>query len=468
MRGTNRMRAALLALVALAAVASAGTLLPIGRHAEAGGLADSRTRVLQSTDGPRLVSVQAFPDVAGSMCEPAAASANRTLLAALQQQEQIAAARTAADENARRADVAKRKPLRMIRDPYAAFSSVAVDLTNNEVVMTDENLFQILVYNRAANTPATAEMTEPKRVLAGNATEIEFQCGLYIDPKTGDIYGTNNDTVDKLVIFSRQAKGDAAPTRELHTPHGSFGIAVDETAQEMYLTIQHDNAIVVYPKLAQKEDRPIRLIQGDRTLMADPHGIALDTRDRLIFVTNYGSTHSTRETGRGPRIPNWPLSSVVPGSGKYYAPSITVYRMDASGDVAPLRMIQGPKTRMNWATGITVDPDRNEVLVANDMGDEVLVFDLAAQGDVAPKSVLKGPKTMIKNPTGLYLDSKNNELWVTNFGNHTATVYRRGAIGDTPPLRMIRSGPAEAPAPMMGNPHPVAYDSKRDEILVPN
>jgi hypothetical protein len=89
-------------------------------------------------------------------------------------------------------------------------------------------------------------------------------------------------------------------------------------------------------------------------------------------------------------------------------------------------------------------------------------------GDVAPARVLKGPKTNIQNPTGVYLDLKNDELWVANFGNHSATVYRRGASGDTPPLRTIRSGPAAEPALGIGNPHPVAYDSKREEILVPN
>jgi len=50
----------------------------------------------------------------------------------------------------------------------------------------------------------------------------------YIDPVTGDIYAVNNDTVDSLVIFSRKAVADVTPDRELHTPHGTFGIAVDE------------------------------------------------------------------------------------------------------------------------------------------------------------------------------------------------------------------------------------------------
>jgi DNA-binding beta-propeller fold protein YncE len=74
----------------------------------------------------------------------------------------------------------------------------------------------------------------------------------------------------------------------------------------------------------------------------------------------------------------------------------------------------------------------------------------------------------VKNPTGVALDLVNNELWVANFGNHTATVYAVDANGDVAPKRVIRSAPLSQGAPMMGNPHTIAFDSKRDEILVTN
>ena len=435
---------------------------------EVTGAADAALR--RPNGNAQLMSYEALPELPGEQCEWLPASTSTLLVASLLQGQSQGAAASATGADRRTTDFSQRRPVRIIRDPHPALSAVAVDHKNNEVVMTDENLFQIIVYDRLANTPPTATMTEPKRILGGEKTEIEFQCGLYIDPNTGDIYATNNDTVDKLVIFSRQAKGDVPPDRELTTPHGSFGIAVDEAKQELFITIQHDNDIVVYPKHAKDEEQPKRLLQGDRTLLADPHGIALDIKNNLMFVTNYGATATKRQGGQGSdeSKPNWPLTSVVPGSGRFLPASITVYRMDAVGDAPPVRVIQGPKARLNWATGLAIDSDRGELYVANDMGDEVLIFDTSANGDVAPKRVLRGPKSLIKNPTGVYLDLVNDELWVTNFGNHTATVYRRGASGDTAPLRVIRSGPAEAPAPMMGNPHPVAYDTKRDEILVPN
>jgi DNA-binding beta-propeller fold protein YncE len=402
------------------------------------------------------------------MCPWLPASAGTTLLASLGASQSTSGSGP---------EPAPLKPVRMIRDPYAAYSSVAVDARRNEVVLTDENLFQILVYDRTANTPPTAKMTEPKRSIGGLDTKIEFQCGLYIDQDSGDIYAVNNDTVDTLVIFSRQAKGNVPPDRELHTPHGTFGIGVDEQAQELFLTIQHDAAVVVYNKMAKGEEGPIRRLQGKHTRLADPHGLALDTKDQLMFVSNHGGVHEQKPGGRAAVTyapggtadkPNWPVGEEIPGSGRNLPPAITVYPLKVSGDTPPLRVIEGPKTQMDWPTGLAYDEQRGELYVANDMGNSILVFDANASGDVAPKRILQGPKTNLKNPTGVWLDQKNNELWAANFGNHSATVYKLDASGDTAPLRMIRSGPINDPALGIGNPHPIAYDSKREEILVPN
>ena len=422
--------------------------------------------------GPWLVSYDRLAPEDGAECayQPVSASLP-PLAAAMPLRNALLQARIAEQATA---DMSQRKPDRMIHDPYAAYSAVAVDNTHNEVVMTDENLFNIWVYDRSAKTPANGS-TEPKRIIGGLNTKIEFQCGLYIDPANGDIYAVNNDTIDTLVIFSRQAVGDVKPDRELHTPHGTFGIAVDEAAKELYLTVQHDNAIVVYNKSAKGLEAPLRVVQGDHTGLADPHGMALDTRNNWLFVTNHGSVHQVRPPAPGARkrleeFPGYPLSrdDAIPGSGKMLPPSITVYAKDAKGDAAPLRTIQGPKTQMDWPTGIAVDQDRNEIYVANDGGNSMLVFDAAANGDVAPLRVVKGPKSLVSNPTGVYLDKANNEVWVASFGNHTSAVYNPTANGDVAPLRIVRSAPPNQPVPGLGNPHPIAYDSKREQILVPN
>jgi DNA-binding beta-propeller fold protein YncE len=425
----------------------------------------------------RVIAIEQVPEMDGSLCELVPASTSHTLYAASWQQQRGAAAAPDADDEATRAEVAQRKPVRAIGDPYGLYSAVGVDLVNNEVILQDENHFRILVYDRTANTPPSALMTEPKRVIRGDQTNLMLNCAIYVDPKNGDIFSVNNDSIDSTVVFSRDAKGNVAPNRDLHTPHGSFGIAVDEEEQEMFLTVQHSHAVSVFRKMANAEEPPIRALQGDRTGLGDPHGIALDTKNNLIFVSNFGSTMTmrlseagTNARGDGEGKEFWPLDRdhAVPGSGRNLPPSITVYPKKASGDTAPLRVIQGPRTQLNWPTAMAGDSGRGELYVANDQGNSVLVFSVWANGDTAPLRVLKGPKTLIKYPNGLALDLVHDELWVANFGNHAATVYKRDASGDTAPLRVIRSGPFNANVPALGNPFSVAFDTKRREILVPN
>ena len=425
-----------------------------------------------SSGGPRLISVQPFSVSSAETCEWPPANGYADPAAAAPQGESS----PEPSETARRA-ASLRKPDRIIADPYPSFTSVAVDPVRNEVVLTDQSLFNIMVYDRLVTTAPTAAKTEPKRIIGGLRSKIEYQVGLYVDPANGDIYVANNDTHDSMVVFSRQQQGDIPPERLLYTPRGGFGIAVDEGAQELYLTGQHDSWVTVWKKTARENDSAVRLLQGDRTRLADPHGIALDTKARLMFVTNHGSFRpkhpggapsANRGGGRNTGKQNWPIMDPIPGGAQHLPPSITIYAMDAQGDTAPLRTIEGPNTQLNWPAGISFDPRRNELYVANDMGGSILVFSAAASGDVTPVRVLKGPKTGMKNPTGVAVDVQNDELWVANFGNHTATVYKSTAAGDTPPLRIIRSSPAGVSALMIGNPGGVAYDTKRDEILTPN
>ena len=136
--------------------------------------------------------------------------------------------------------------------------------------------------------------------------------------------------------------------------------------------------------------------------------------------------------------------------------------------MTPVRTIQGPKTQLDWAGGMSLDPDSGLLYIANDQGNSVLVFRETDQGDVAPARIMKGSKTGLKNPTGVAIDAKNKEIWVSNLGNSSATCYSLNANGDAAPLRTIRSAPAGRKSVKFGKPQAVAYDSKREQYLVPN
>lgn len=363
-----------------------------------------------------------------------------------------------------------RDPLRVIRDPYPSYSVVAMDVERGEVIAGDENLFQILVYDRTANTPPGAAFTEPKRVIAGPATGIEFVCGLYVDQPSGDIYAIHADTAAVMQVFSRQASGNSRPTRELHTGGETRGrgFAVDAVRNELFIASQHNSAVAVWRKEAEGNEPPMRLLQGDRTRLANPTGMAFYQAKDQLFVANHGQVSSRRTGQANPE--NRPLDDdqAVPGSGRFVDPSINVYDRAASGDTPPLRVIQGPKTQLNWPAAIAIDDRNGELFVANDIGNSVLVFAPDAAGDVAPIRAIKGPVTLMDSPSGVYVDTKNNEIWVANYGNHTMTVFAPTANGNAAPKRVIRSGPSGTRSLMIGNPGALAYDTKREEILAPN
>jgi 6-phosphogluconolactonase (cycloisomerase 2 family) len=403
---------------------------------------ESNFTARRATGEPQLMSVQPLSTAYGEMCEWVPVSfTTQGRPAPVSRPASTLANTTDADRN----------PIRVIRDNYPTYSAIAVDTNSNEVYLQDENLFGIKVFNRTDNTPPRAALTEPKRIIGGPLTKLEFNCALYVDPKNGDVYSVNNDTLDTMTVFPRDAKGNVKAMRSLHTPHRAYGIAIDEQAQELFLTIEHPPQIVVYRKSADGDEKPIRSLQGEHTRLADPHGIAVDTKNGWMFVSNHGASSGQWKQG-----------------GWFDPPSITIYPVKANGNTAPLRTISGPKTRLNWPAHVFLDSEHGELFVANDVDDSILVFHTTDNGDVAPTRVLKGARTGLKNPTSLFVDTKNNELFVSNMGNHTATVYPRAASGDTAPLRTIRSAPLGMPAQMIGNPGAVGYDSKREEILVPN
>ena len=416
--------------------------------------------------------------VASPKAEASGAPAAEAILAEVAQEIRAEAGTTYQPQT--RVRQINQKPARYLKDPWPAFSSVAVNPENDMVVVTDENLFRIVEYSRRDNTPPNGPLTEPRRVIGGPDTKTEMMCGAYIDPKTLDVYVTNNDTQNWLPVFSREARGNAQPDRMLMTPHRTWGIAADEQRQELYLTVQDPPLVVVYRKQAANAEAPLRFLEGDDTELADPHGLALDMTRDLMVISNHGhrrfyggpAVSTLRQTWEEWISPtdnlNSPPRQRLLGAGMFDLPSITIYQRGVSGNTRPLRVIKGPRTQLNWPSHVAVHEARGEIFVANDADDSVLVFRITDNGNVAPTRVIKGERARIKNPTGLTVDQRNNEVWVSSMGNYTINVFPVAANGNVAPLRTIRGGPSDRVALMIGNPGAVGYDKKRQEILVPN
>ena len=394
-----------------------------------------------------------------------------------QRPQQVASTAAPSTADPRKTVQITRAPARTIKDPNSSFSAVAVDVAHNEIVLQDENLAQIMVYGRQDNTPSKAALTEPKRIIGGSATKVAMNCGVYVDPETGDIYNVNGDTQDWLTVFSREQKGNVPAMRELEAPHRAFGVTVDEEAKELFVTVQHPPAVVVWPKYAQGKDAPLRILEGQHTMLAEAQGIALDTKNQLMYVANQGA-YAKMPNSIGwsralvPGAKTWEIPDrvldLIPGTGEFHDPSINVYPLKANGNTKPLRIIQGSMTRLNWPAHLSMDVEHQELYVANPVTHEITVFSANASGNVAPIRSIKGPHTQLAYPHGVFVDTKNDEVVVANFGNHSSTIYKRTASGDAAPVRQIRSAPPDAPAPMFGNIGSATYDTKRSQLLIFN
>ena len=356
--------------------------------------------------------------------------------------------------------------IRQISDPYPTFSEVAVDSANNRVVMTDINRKSVLQYDRAAGGSSPA-VTPPLSQIMGPDTMAGFLAGVALDPVRHEIFAVNNDIEDSMAVFSYDAAGNSKPLRALVVPHQSWGISLDSKRSEIGIAIQQVDAVFIYRSQASGVEPPIRAIQGPHTGLADPHGIFMDERNQEIFVANHGNWRNEFTEDRPHRINAVSYPDIPPG-GKFLPPSIAVYPLTANGDVKPVRVLQGARLGLNYPMALDVDLDHDEMFVANNGDNSILVFSRTAAGETAPLRIIRGDRTGLNMPIGIAVDTKDDELWVTNSNSHTAVVFPRDATGNVSPKRVIRNAPADAPLVGFTNPMALGYDTKRNEILVPN
>src|SRR5438128_7286551 len=270
------------------------------------------------------------------------------------------------------------KPIRVVSDSAPVLSGIAIDMQRDEVFMTNDKESagpSVMVY--PTQFQPTDRLMEPRRRLAGPKTNLALPCGVAVSPEFQEMFAVSGDGQD-INIFPLKAEGDSTPSREIHVPHASGGVSFDNKHDEIYITTEHANRISVYSRKADGDDDPLRIIQGPNTSLADPHGIYVDAERNEILVTNHGNWRKTR-TGeafalhgdskfafmRGSFSHSGPVEPLGPSSGKFMPPSIMVFSRTADGHAVPLRTIQGPRTRLNIAVGISRDPETSQIVVAN-------------------------------------------------------------------------------------------------------
>src|SRR5262245_39688032 len=125
--------------------------------------------------------------------------------------------------------------------------------------------------------------------------------------------------------------------------------------------------------------------------------------------------------------------------------SITVYTRTATGNTVPIRTLIGPPffgdvTGLSSPVALGVDTVNNELVVGNFGNDSITVYRLTASGNTAPMRTLVGPATGLSNIESLVVDTVHDELLVANLKNNSITVYGRTESGNAGPIRRLIGG----------------------------
>jgi hypothetical protein len=111
----------------------------------------------------------------------------------------------------------------------------------------------------------------------------------------------------------------------------------------------------------------------------------------------------------------------------------------ANGNLTPKRVIEGQATKISRTIHVMdYDPVHDEIITSNPQAGAILVFRGGATGNEAPIRVIQGPKTGLVYPHGVSIDSKNGEIIVSDPGRRAVVVFPRDANGDVSPVRELR------------------------------
>ncbi|MFI5209619.1 MAG: hypothetical protein ACHQ2E_04160 [Gemmatimonadales bacterium] len=250
---------------------------------------------------------------------------------------------------------------------------VVVDSTNNEVFVTDHSNHAIHVYARTGNGTIL-----PVRSIQGALTELSNPFGMFVDTVHNELIVAESGD-DKVLVFSRTANGNVAPIRKVQNKtvddtgfFGPLGVFVDLVHDELLVTATKlaSDAILVFPRTINGTTvAPIRQIPGGFSSFLE--GLFVNTATDEIIVA----------------------ATIFPGE-------IRVYPRTANRDIVsgvqalpPTRTINGPTTGLGRPVGLDVDTVAGEIIVSDLSSASVRVFPLSGSGDIAPLRVIEGAAT---------------------------------------------------------------------------
>jgi hypothetical protein len=265
----------------------------------------------------------------------------------------------------------------------------------------------------------------PSRLLGGPSSELVTATDITYVPSESAFYIT--DFIGQAIrVFAASAQGDAAPLRNVTSPHlGQPRTVVVLPAQNEILAISSNCCVGTYDRMANGDVFAQRFLNGALTQLTNPVGLAYRALGDEIYVGDYSAS---------------------------FTGEILVFPRTATGNVPPTRVISGPNTQLGTrVSGVVFHPTLPEMyaLVATTVGVtstcSIVTFDPSAAGDALPLRIIAGPNTGMINSGRFAYDPRTDEFLVhaysTGSGTPALLAFPRAAQGDVSPSRVL-SGPS--------------------------
>lgn len=221
-----------------------------------------------------------------------------------------------------------------------------------------------------------------------------------------------------IVTFRGGANGQEGPTRTIQGPKtGEIGSRLDVDPIHNEIFTYTDDSIRVYPRDANGDVAPIRIIEGPDTQLNSVYGIAVDPINNILVI-GLNSAWGTEESERSARDRE--------------KGAILIFNRTDSGNAKPRAVIRGEKSGIVRINQMQVNPQRKLIVAAmpgirdhmEPEGAFVGVWSYTDNGDVPPMLKIPiGERTKLKKPFGVVLNPKHKELIVSDMRNQGILVF---------------------------------------------
>jgi len=183
------------------------------------------------------------------------------------------------------------KPTRAIAGQNTLFNrtihDMAYDPVRDEILVPANHAYAILTFRGDANGD-----TPPVRKIHGPNTQIVNPSAVAIDPVHGEIFVPQERGL--VLVFPRDTNGDAAPIRILETPRPSR-LTIDPVRNLMI--ISGPGGIRIYDRMATGNAKPLRFITGPGA--DDVGLLTNNPANGMIFGVVHGGGGGGEEDTRG-------------------------------------------------------------------------------------------------------------------------------------------------------------------------